>query len=219
MQPSASSKGRTWVVVALVVVLVLALGGLVGALVLSGDEDDETPAGTTEETSEPTDEATMAPTESATTEPTEEPTSDSPQDVLAVGESAEIGNFVVTIDEVVQDGDDIIADALPENPPAPGQYVVVGLTVLYEGRGRSEPFIDVQSNFVEADGVEHAYYECAATTAAPGNLAPTLRACDSTSYQICCDIPARAVADGHLELFDLADYGGHRRLGAGVSSR
>ena len=225
-QPSSGSgKGKTWIVVALVVVLVLALGGLVGVLVLGGDEDDETPAAdTTEETSEPTDDATTEPTddatteptesptteptESATTEPTEEPSGDTPGELLAVGESAEVGNFVVTVDEVVQDGDDVIADALPENPKPAGQYVVVDLTVLYEGRGQSEPFIDLQSNFVAADGTEHAYYECAATTANPGYLAPSLRSGDSTSYQICYDVPVDAVADGHLAFFDLADYGG-----------
>jgi hypothetical protein len=208
MEPlGESGKGKTWIVVALVVVLVLALGGLVGVLVLSGDDDETPVADNTEETSERTDSATTEPTDSATTEPTEHPSSDTPEGLLAVGESATIGRFVLTVDEVVQDGDDIIADAMAGNPPAAGQYVVVDLTVLYEGRGKAEPFVDLQSNFVEADGTEHAYYECAATTAEPGYLAPSLRAGDSASYQICYDVPPAAVTDGHLAFFDLADYG------------
>jgi hypothetical protein len=214
MQPAgmgpagASGKGKTWIVVALVVVLVLALGGLVGVLVLTGDDDETPVADNTEESSEPTDSPTTEPTDSPTTEPTEDPSSDTPEGLLAVGESATIGRFVLTVDEVEPDGDDIIADALPGNPPAAGQYVVVDLTVLYEGRGKAEPFVDLQSNFVEADGTEHAYYECAATTASPGYLAPSLRAGDSTSYQICYDVPRADVADGHLEFFDIVDYGG-----------
>ena len=125
MEPlGGSGKGKTWIVVALVVVLVLALGGLVGVVVLRGDDDETPVADNTEETSERTDSATTEPTDSATTEPTEHPSSDTPEGLLAVGESATIGRFVLTVDEVVQDGDDVIADAMAGNPPAAGQYIV-----------------------------------------------------------------------------------------------
>jgi len=229
-QGGRSGRSGLWIVVGLVTVLILALGGAVAVAVLGGDEDDDSPTSSRtdedpandptdrasdEATEDPTDEptdrasnhATEDPTDEATDEATEDPT-DLPADgALPLGESASVGDWVVSVDAVEQDADQLIEDANEFNEPPTGQYVVAELTATYQGAGRSDAWVNVQPSFVEPDGTEHSYYECIAVVPEPGFNTPSLRRGDSASYQVCFDVPADSIAGGRIVVIDVMNFG------------
>lgn len=208
-------RSSLWIVVALVAVLVLALAAAVALTVLGRDGDDDTPASSrtdvdptpepTEDLGEPTEDPTDEPaeTDSVPAEPTPEPT----EPTLPLGESAPVGDWVVSVDAVEQDANQLIEDTNDFNVPPIGQYVVAELTVTYQGAGRSDAWLDVQPSFVEPDGTEHPHYECSAVVPEPAFNTPSLRRGDSASYQVCYDVPVDSISGGRIDIVDLANIG------------
>ena len=203
-----------WIVVALVTVLALVIGGVVALVVRGGDEEDDPPASSradadpsdepTETDSEPTGEPTDPAEPSESAEPTDVPVGDT----LPLGESATVGDWVVSIDAVEQDATQQIADTNAFNEPATGQYVLVDLTATYQGAGKSDAWLNVQPKFVEPNGAENPAYECIAVVPEPAFNTPSLRRGESTSYQVCFDVPAENIEGGRIVIVDLADFGG-----------
>ncbi|WP_275426267.1 DUF2510 domain-containing protein [Nocardioides daejeonensis] len=85
---NGGSKKGLWIVLAGVLVILLIIGGIFGAMALTGDDKDDKKAddaSTSEPTDEPTDQPTDDPTDqpTETDEPTDQPTeTDEPDDVL-----------------------------------------------------------------------------------------------------------------------------------------
>lgn len=205
-------KRGLWIVAGVVVLLLLAMGGI---LALTLFNDDEAPAAdaTSEPTEEPTEEPTGEltetptdePTESESSEPSEEP-SDTPDDLLPLGDSADVGDYVVTVDEVVLDADELVADASPLNEEPDGQYVVIGITVEYDGDSRGSAGFDLAQQFVDASGASHPSYECFATLPQPSFRLPQMSNGDSGEYQACFDVPPDQVSGGYVVVTDATDF-------------
>jgi hypothetical protein len=180
-----------WIVVALVTVLALVIGGVVALVVRGGDEEDDPPASSRTDA-----------------DPSDEPTDVPVGDTLPLGESATVGDWVVSIDAVEQDATQQIADTNAFNEPATGQYVLVDLTATYQGAGKSDAWLNVQPKLVEPNGAENPAYECIAVVPEPAFNTPSLRRGESTSYQVCFDVPAENIEGGRIVIVDLADFGG-----------
>jgi hypothetical protein len=210
---------KLWLVVALVVVLVLAVGGALALTVFNGDDDTPAASSSEDSTDEPSDDPTASeetadvptePTEEPTDEPTEEPTEEPDEpasgDDLPLGESAEVGDYVVSVDGVQQDADEVIAQTNQFNDKPQDRYVLVDLSVEYGGGKGGDAWLDLQPSFVDGTGTEHPAYECSAVVPKPGFEVPTLKKGQSGSYQVCFDVPVDAIAGGTIRVGDTYDF-------------
>jgi hypothetical protein len=119
---------------------------------------------------------------------------------LALGQSAELGEYTVTVDRVIPNADDIVARANEFNSPPDGRYVIVELTVTYNGRQEGDPWLDLSPEFVGTDSRKYDSTTCTAVVPHEASDVPTLLPGGDASYQECMDVPAAAVAGGRVEV-------------------
>ena len=147
--------------------------------------------------STPTAEATE---EEATTSDETDAATAATDAVLALGQTAELGEYTVTVDSVTQNANDVLANENMFNEPPTGQYVLVDLTVTYNGTDEGDPWLDLSTNFVGTDARKYDTTSCMAVVPNEASSVPTLLAGGTASYQVCMDLPPTAIAGGQVEV-------------------
>jgi hypothetical protein len=203
---------RTW----LVATATLGIGLVIGAAIGAGSSDDEPAAGP-----EPTP-ATVTVTEvPATTEPTDTSappstdggeTADSGETgVRDLGDTASVGkDYTVSVKEVVANANDIIASANSFNDPPKGQYVLAEIRTKYVGRKEGDPWLDLTMKYVGTDHRQYDESSCGAVVPHESIDVPTLQHGGAATFQICFDIPPKAIAGGEIfveDSFSFSDAG------------
>lgn len=118
--------------------------------------------------------------------------------VLALGESAEVGEYTVTVTAVNLDAGDVLAEANQFNEPATNQYVLADVSVVYTGAEEGDAWLDLSHVFMGTDARQYDASACGAVTPAPVMEAPTLNNGGAADYQVCFDVPAEAMDGGRI---------------------
>ena len=126
--------------------------------------------------------------------------------VLALGESAVVGEYSVTVDSVVLDAAAEIASANPFNEKADGQYVLVGLSVVYNGDKEGDAWIDLMAELVGSDARIYDSSTSMAVTANPETDVPTLTRGGDGAYEVAFDVPAAAVEDAKVRVTETLSF-------------
>ncbi len=151
---------------------------------VSIDDDGTAPEGS-EATS--TEESEPEP-ESEAGEEEEAPEAD--ESDLAIGTTAELGDYEVTVTEFVEDATErVLGDNQFNEDPENGFYATVTFDATYVGDEEGMPGFDLSAKLV-IDGVQHADHECGATVEGGGMDAPTLEhGGTATDITFCFDHP------------------------------
>lgn len=180
------------------------------------DEDDE-PAAVATEDADDVDEADG--TEDAEPEPESEPdpepdetedVSEADESDLAIGTTAQLGDYEVTVTEFVEDATErVLGDNEFNDPPSNGLYATVTFDATYLGDGEGMPGFDLTAKLI-IDGVQHADFECGASVEGGGMDAPTLEnGGTATDITFCFDHPG--LNDGARLFFeDLLSFDNER---------
>lgn len=126
--------------------------------------------------------------------------------VLAPGQPGQLGEYTVTVDSVTLNGNDVVAAENPYNEPPTGQYVLVGLTVTYNGADEGDPWLDLSTEFVGTDARKYDTSSCMAVIPNEASDVPTLLAGGTASYQVCMDVPPTAVEGGQVEVSETFSF-------------
>lgn len=121
-------------------------------------------------------------------------------DALPLGQSAEVGDYTVTVTAVNLNANDALAQANEFNEPPTNQYVTADISVVYNGSEEGDPWLDLYAVFAGTDARQYDESTCEAATAAPGVDLPTLTKGGTAEYQVCMDVPAEATEGGTLFL-------------------
>ncbi|WP_432547273.1 DUF4190 domain-containing protein [Kineococcus sp. SYSU DK004] len=124
---------------------------------------------------------------------------------LAVGATAEVGDYVVTVTAVDPAADDVIAEANEFNDLPEGRYVLVDVTATYEGTAEeANPWIDLVAEFQGTDA--RNYSRCSAVVPRSAFDQPGLRTGGRAEYQVCFDVPVEAIAGGVVTIEQFGDF-------------
>jgi hypothetical protein len=120
--------------------------------------------------------------------------------VLPLGQPGQLTEYTVTVDSVTLNGNDTVAEENQFNSPPAGQYVLVGLTVTYNGADEGDPWLDLSTEFIGTDARKYDTSSCSAVTPNEASDVPTLLAGGTASYQVCMDVPPTAIEGGRVEV-------------------
>ncbi|OMQ16428.1 hypothetical protein A7K94_0202560 [Modestobacter sp. VKM Ac-2676] len=120
--------------------------------------------------------------------------------VLSLGQSGQLSDYTVTVDSVTTNANDIVANENQFNEPPTGQYVLVDLTVTYNGSDEGDPWLDLSTEFVGTDARKYDTSSCMAVVPNEASDVPTLLAGGTASYQVCMDLPPTAIDGGQVEV-------------------
>lgn len=124
---------------------------------------------------------------------------------VGVGEATTVGDYTVTVTAVNPNANDLIAAESEYNQAPVHQYMLVDLTVVYEGDLQGNPWIELPVAFVGNDAVSYDSTSCFADLPVDGWDIDALNPGGSGSYQVCMDVPAEAVAGGSVGVGSLYD--------------
>ena len=162
-------------------------------------QDADPPAAETEsdepseaETEAATPEATEEPSNTAS-EPEEEESDDSGSGELALGASAEVGSYTVTVTDVQLDANDAIKEANSFNEDPEGRYVLVELAVTYTGDDEGDPWLDLSVALMGSDARIYDSSSCEAVSPNPVFDVPTLTSGGQATFDLCFDVPEEAL--------------------------
>jgi hypothetical protein len=120
--------------------------------------------------------------------------------VLPLGQSGELSEYTITVDSVTTNGNDIVAQENPFNDEPTGQYVLVGLTVTYNGADEGDPWVDLSTDFIGTDARKYDTSSCFAVIPNEASDVPTLLAGGTASFQVCMDVPPTAIEGGQVQV-------------------
>ncbi|SOC50285.1 hypothetical protein SAMN05660748_3031 [Blastococcus aggregatus] len=120
--------------------------------------------------------------------------------VLSLGQSGQLSEYTVTVDSVTANGNEIVADANQFNDPPTGQYVLVDMTVTYNGTDDGDPWLDLTTEFVGSDARKYDASSCYASISNEVSDVPTLLAGGTASFQVCMDVPPTAIDGGQVQV-------------------
>lgn len=120
--------------------------------------------------------------------------------VLPLGQPGQLSEYTVTVDWVTPNGNDIVAEENRFNRRPAGQYVLVGVTVTYNGAGEGDPWLDLSTEFIGTDARKYDTSSCSAVIPNEVSDVPTLLAGGTASYQVCMDVPPTAIEGGRVEV-------------------
>ncbi|MFC9934336.1 DUF4352 domain-containing protein [Glutamicibacter sp. NPDC127525] len=126
--------------------------------------------------------------------------------VLALGQAAAVGEYSVNVSAVNLDAGAQIAKANEFNQEAEGQYVLVDLSVVYNGEEEGDAWLDLNPELVGSDASIYSTSSATAITAKPGMDVPTLAKGGKGSYQVVFDVPAEAVADAKIRMSETLSF-------------
>lgn len=113
-------------------------------------------------------------------------------EVLQPGQAGAAGDYKVTVTGINTNANSLVKEANQFNSEPVGQYVVVDVSVSYEGSEKGTPWIDLNWTF---QGADHRDYKEASCSLENGVMdQPDLRQGGSSSYAICFDVPAAAIS-------------------------
>ncbi len=121
-----------------------------------------------------------------------------PAQVAPVGTTATVAQFDVTVTGVTLDGAERLAAANPANGPATGQYVLVDMTVTYNGIDTGTVWLELTGSYIGADGVDYGERSCSSVVTLPGDPFGTAELSPGETVQVtyCYDVAAGAAAGG-----------------------
>ena len=120
--------------------------------------------------------------------------------VLPLGQPGQLGEYAVIVDSVTLNGNDIVAAENQFNSPPAGQYVLVALTVTYNGGDEGDPWLDLSTEFIGTDARKYDTGSCSAVVPNEASNVPTLLAGGTASFQVCMDVPPTAIEGGRVEV-------------------
>lgn len=221
--PDAPSEptSRSWFTKKRVLVPLAFVAGLVVGVAAGGTEpDDVDAAGGSATTAEVT--VTTAPAEVEVDEPapstTEKPatttTSAPPAQrgsqvaPLAIGESARVGDYDVTVVGFTPDATAQVLDANQFNdPPGPGEvYAMVRVRATYDGDGEGFAGMDLSVGYIGDDGRIYVDHDCMAVE--PDNLLdqPQVVAGGTVEGNLCLRLPAAVLGTGAIFVEPLMSF-------------
>lgn len=133
-------------------------------------------------------------------------------DTVPWGVPAQVGDYQVSVDSVLLDGNAIVAGANDYNEPPTGQYVVVQLTATYLGTEEGMPGWDLSAIFHGSDARQYSDSECGAVLPDSAMDAPTLNSGGSDTFQFCMDVPPAAITGGQLSIEPLISFDDDARV-------
>jgi hypothetical protein len=149
----------------------------------------------------PTQETPQTPRPTRPSTPTQAPpsASGSASSPLSLGTFHLVGkDFRVSITAVNLNANRVIESANSFNDPPKGRYVLAEMSVVYLGSDEGDPWIDLGEKFVAADARQYDSNQCGAVVPHPGIFVPTLEHGGRAHYQVCWDIPVRALTRGKI---------------------
>jgi hypothetical protein len=126
--------------------------------------------------------------------------------VLKIGEATTIGEYSVNVSAVNLDADAVIAKANPFNDKAEGQYVLVDLSVVYNGEEEGDAWLDLSPELVGADARIYSTASSMAVAPKPATDVPTLTKGGKGVYQVVFDVPAEAVTDAKIRVTETISF-------------
>lgn len=120
--------------------------------------------------------------------------------VLPLGQPAQLTEYTVTVNRVTPNGNDIVAAENQFNSPPAGQYVLVELTVTYNGADEGDPWLDLATKFIGTDARKYDTSSCSVVLPHEASDVPTLLVGGRASYQVCMDVPPTAIEGGRVEV-------------------
>jgi len=117
---------------------------------------------------------------------------------LALGSSAEVGEYTVTVTGVNLNANDQVMAANQFNEPPAGQYILVDLSVVYNGSEEGDPWVDLTTEFAGSDARQYSTTTCSAVSPNPAYDVPTLTKGGAGNYSVCFDVPAESVTDAKI---------------------
>jgi hypothetical protein len=132
---------------------------------------------------------------------------------LALGEKASVGSkYTVSVKEVVPNANDVIAAANMFNDPPKGQYVLAELHVRYVGQREGDPWLDLSMKYVGTDHRQYDESSCGAVVPHESIDVPTLQHGGAASFQICFDMPPKAIEGGEIFVEDSLSFSDDSRV-------
>ncbi|MFV0458131.1 MAG: DUF4190 domain-containing protein [Actinomycetales bacterium] len=116
---------------------------------------------------------------------------------MALGETGTVGEYTVTVTGVTENANALVQEANEFNDPPTGQYVVLDTTVTYNGTEDGTPWLDLTWTFQGTDARNYSEASCSLGDV-DAMQQPDLRQGGSTSYSVCFDAPAEAIAGGTI---------------------
>jgi hypothetical protein len=132
--------------------------------------------------------------------------------VVPLGEPAQVGDYLVSVDAVELDGNAIVADANQFNEPPAGQYVIAQLTATYTGADEGMPGWDLTTVFHGSDARQYADTDCSAVLPDDAMDAPTLNPGGTDTFQFCLDVPPAAITGGQLSVEPTVSFDDSERV-------
>jgi hypothetical protein len=140
---------------------------------------------------------------------TEEPAAVS-GDVLPLGQSAEMGEYTIAVNAVNLDANDVMADPSLGNDAPEHQYVLLDVSVVYNGDEEGDPWFDLLFTFDGSDGRQYDDTGCMGIEPNSVIDVPTLTNGGAADYQVCLDVPAAATEGGELFVKETLSFDDNR---------
>ena len=134
--------------------------------------------------------------------------------VLALGTAATVGEYSVNVSSVDLDAGKAIAKVNEFNEKAKGQYVLVDVSVVYNGDEEGDAWLDLSPELVGSDASIYDTSTAMVVTAKPVSDAPTLTKGGKASYQVVFDVPAEAVSDAKIRMSEGLSFSDDSKLWA-----
>lgn len=128
---------------------------------------------------------------------------DLPPGELALGESATVGDYDVTVLDIDMDADEEVADASRDNPWPLGRYVTATLEITYVGEDLGLPFDDLVVSYPGVDDWRYEDRSCYAATDAPMWRAE-LEPGETAEVVACIDVRPAAIGPRQVLVESLA---------------
>lgn len=126
--------------------------------------------------------------------------------MLPLGQTAEVGEYTVTVTGVNLNANEIIANENQFNEPPTNQYVLVDISVVYNGDDEGDPWIDLSHSFQGTDARQYDSSSCTAVQPNPVMDVPTLTNGGAADYQVCMDVPAEAMDGASVFVEELLSF-------------
>jgi hypothetical protein len=130
---------------------------------------------------------------------------------LALGEAAEIGDYTVTVTDVVKDANAMIEQANEFNEPPTNQYALVTATVTYNGAEESMPSVDLQATIAGSDARQYDSSAASVVTPLSEEASVTLTRGGSSKVDFAMDVPAAALEGGKVLIQETFNIGTDER--------
>ncbi|WP_448070867.1 DUF4190 domain-containing protein [Georgenia yuyongxinii] len=131
-------------------------------------------------------------------------------DALPLGQSAEMGEYTVAVDAVNLNANEVMADPSLFNSAPEHQYVLLDISVVYNGDEEGDPWFDLLFTFGGSDGRQYDDTGCMATEPNSVVDVPTLTNGGAADYQICLDVPAAATDGGEFFVEETLSFDDNR---------